>query len=426
MPVGLILYRLSLDLAYPLISQYYANSGMIMTEEAMPGILSWAIFLCSLPIMINIWNKNTLYSIMFSTLYLISFVPSTSLFMYIDPAPGFVFSFILYWSVLLLASYMIVNAKIKIPEIKSQRDYSIFIYMFVLLICAVVVYTSWRFRGLSFNFGLSVEHIDKLRLDVKIMSISNIHKRLLATANKILPIIMVYFLWRKKWIWAAAILFVSLLNFGIAGHKLVLFSTILSIVAFWCYRDWVWEFIPAALAFVNFAAIFLLDNFGIIDLIHHISRRVLFVPALLNYCYYDYFNSNGPDYYISSFVGKILKIPSGHKQDISHTIGEIYFNAPQMAANNGLYSDAFANLGVAGCIILPLLLCFSIFMLQYFSRNLPNKVLFSIVIVYSMTFISSFLSTIVFTHALAVLMLICYFMSSTKQNEGVMSYERDK
>ena len=177
---------------------------------------------------------------------------------------------------------------------------------------------------------------------------------------------------------------------------------------------------------LNFAAIFLFDKLGISGLHNFIIRRVLFGPALLNYYYYDYFSSHKPDYYISSFVGKILNISSGHSKSISHTIGEIYFKAPQMAANNGLYSDAFANLGVAGCIILPLLLCLSIFMLQYFSRSLPNKVLFSIVIVYSITFISSFLSTIVFTHALAVLMLICFFMSSTKKDETITKNEQYK
>ena len=419
---GLLLYRVTLDAAYPVISKYYVCSGMIITDKAMPWILSWAIFLYSIPMIVKLWNKNTPYSIIICTLYLCGFVPVTSLFMYIDPAPGFVYTFLLYWSVLLFASLLIPD--IKIPEIKYNRDYSIFLYAFALLIGAGVLYTSWRVRGLSFHFDLSTVY--ELRRDANLMNMNGMQKRLLALANKTLPIITVYFLWRKKWGWFIGLFIISLLNFGIAGHKTVLFTIILSLTFYWGYRDWMWKYIPAALAFLNFAGIFLLDCFGIIELISYSTRRIFFLPPLLNYCYYDYFNTKGPDYYLSGIVGKIVKIPSEHAQDISHTIGEIYFNAPQMGANNGLYSDAFANLGATGCIILPLLLCFCIFMLQYFGRNLPIKVLFSVVIVYSITFISSFLPTIFLTHGLAIVYILFCLMSSAKKGGTAVQYEQCK
>jgi len=410
---SLILYRLSLDLSYPLISEYYEYSGMIISDSAMPPLYSWLIFLCSLPFAMALYHRDTFFCALTSMLYLLGFVPMTSLFMYMEPSSGLVLCFCLYWGVLACAAFAAVRWTP--PLLESKKDHTGLLYFFILSLCAVVLYASWRFRGLSFHFDLSTVY--ELRQDAEIKNMGNLFNRTLSYANKLLPIATTFFLWKKQKIWFIGLLIVTLLDFGIGGHKTVFFSVILSVLVCLFYRNWMWKAIPIALALMNFAGMYLLRQFNSIELIGYSTRRVLFVPALLNYCYYDYFRSYGADYFLAGPVGKLTGLTSPHSDNIPHLIGEIYFNAPDMGANNGLFSDAYANLGIIGCVVMPIMLILCIYLLQYIGSTLPAKVLFSVVIVFSVTFVSSFLTTILFTHALVPCYLLLYLMSTSHNKE---------
>ena len=194
---------------------------------------------------------------------------------------------------------------------------------------------------------------------------------------------------------------------------------ILSVLVCLFYREWMWKAIPIALALMNFCGMYLLKQFNSIELISYSTRRVLFTPAKLNYCYYDYFSSHGPDYFLAGPVGRLTGLTSPNSDSIAHLIGEVYFNAPDMGANNGLFSDAYANLGIIGCVVMPIILVLCIYLLQYIGRALPPSVLFSVVIVFSITFVSSFLTTIFFTHALIPAYLLLYLMSSSKNKTAL-------
>lgn len=410
---GLILYRLSLDLAYPLISEYYAYAGMITTETAMSGVASWLIFLISLPFVLKFFRSDSLFSIFTILLYLCGFVPMTSLFMYINPSPGLVFSFLLYWGVFLFSA-LFLNGK-KMPEMLSKKDYTIPLCLFLLILCTAVLYISWKYRGLAFHFNLN--DVYSLRRDPNIENLGGFWRYMLTFANKLLPIAAIYFLWQRKWLVFSGLLLTCLLNFSISGHKSIFFSLLLGILLFFFYREWMLMLVPGILAFLNFTGIFVLETFGIFELISYITRRVLFIPALLNYHYYDHFSLVEPDFFCSGQIGKLLGVPEQYSHGISRFIGYKYFAKDQMAANNGLFSDAYANLGLSGCIIMPVILLISIRMLQYVSRNLPNKIMCSVAVVYTITFISSFFQTILISHALLITYVMLYFMSESNNSK---------
>ena len=231
---SLIIYRLSLDFAYPVIS-CHVRKDMIISATALPAYFSWLIFLGSLPIITKLYRHENLLSNLTTLLYLVGFVPSTSLFMYIDPPRDFLLSFLVYWAIYLFASYKLSN--VQISKYFSQKNHITFFYIIVLLLCAVVLYASWRFRSLSFHFDLSSDAIDSLRLDPNIRNRTGIISRMISHANKLLPIAMIYFLWKKKWICFSVLFLINLLNFGIAGHKTILCSVLLSITVFFLYRN---------------------------------------------------------------------------------------------------------------------------------------------------------------------------------------------
>ena len=405
---GLILYRLSLDLAYPVISGLYAYTGLKITDDAMHPFISWGFFLCSLPPALFLLQKTSLLSIMTGVLYLIGFVPTTSLFMYMDPDPFFVISYLLYWTFFLVFACFFAGVRNTCSG--TGRDHSRFFYCSVLFLSTVVIYISWKYRGLSFHFNL--DDVYKLRRDSSLDDVNILFKYILGWANKLLPVVTVYFLWKKQWKWFAGMLAVVMLNFAISGHKSIFFGVLLGIVICLFYRNWMWSLFPLMLSFLNFTGILLCESLGHIHFISYLTRRVMFVPALLNYCYYDHFSTHVPDYMSSGILGKIFNIESQYPDGIPRFIGLAYWNKKLMAANNGLFSDAYANFGLIGCVIMPFFLIVAICFLQYCCRNLPPRVYFSFIVVFGMSVISSFLSTIILTHGLVIAYIFCYLMPS--------------
>jgi hypothetical protein len=83
--------------------------------------------------------------------------------------------------------------------------------------------------------------------------------------------------------------------------------------------------------------------------------RLYFVPALLYYYYYDFFSYHYIDWFaqnlpVSLFANSNYKIP------IPYVIGDYYFGQAEMAANANLFANGYANLGIAGCLLVTLIL----------------------------------------------------------------------
>ena len=91
---------------------------------------------------------------------------------------------------------------------------------------------------------------------------------------------------------------------------------------------------------------------------------------------------------------------------IQNIIGAVYFNAPDMLANNGLFSDAYMNLGNVGVIILPIMICLALRFLDYSSKHIESYYLVTVLISVSYIFMSSSFFTVMMTHGYIILCLI--------------------
>lgn len=91
---------------------------------------------------------------------------------------------------------------------------------------------------------------------------------------------------------------------------------------------------------------------------------------------------------------------------IQNIIGKVYFNAPTMLANNGLFSDAYMNLGTLGMFVMPFLICSALRFLDYCARNINSYYLIMVLISVSYIFISSSFFTVLLTHGFLLLCLI--------------------
>lgn len=87
--------------------------------------------------------------------------------------------------------------------------------------------------------------------------------------------------------------------------------------------------------------------------------RVFYIPSGQDYEYYTFFNMFEPDLYRNSILRRFGFESPYADTSVDIAVGE-YFNpnVEGIRANNGLISEAFANFGMVGCVILPIILVF--------------------------------------------------------------------
>ena len=139
-------------------------------------------------------------------------------------------------------------------------------------------------------------------------------------------------------------------------------------------------------------------------------RRVMFIPNLLSYNYYDFFINHEPLYYVLNKTAY---------PDLGHLIAGLYHDKPTMNANNGLIGDAFANLGYLGIIIYPLIFTMYIKILDIVSKYIESRYIAGLVLLVFVTLQNSFFSTSMFSHGLFILLVMLYCFP--KEDEDIRS-----
>lgn len=97
-------------------------------------------------------------------------------------------------------------------------------------------------------------------------------------------------------------------------------------------------------------------------------RRALFVPADIKFGYFNFFQNRNKLYFAEGVIGKVLGIKSPFEKRISLVIGD-ELERYGSSCNTGYLADAYANLGVAGVIILSLLLIILLKVLDLVSKQ---------------------------------------------------------
>ena len=150
-------------------------------------------------------------------------------------------------------------------------------------------------------------------------------------------------------------------------------------------------------------------------------RRLLFVPALLNEQYFDYFTKNQPDYFRGSFL-RIIGAESPYASDggIARMIGRVYYGSNVMNCNNGLFSDAFSNLGYIGVFVMPAIIVFFLYVFDCSTCGLDKRIVLASGLFVSLNIMSTSFTMVLLTHGFLVLILLTWMMNPENINEKKM------
>lgn len=226
----------------------------------------------------------------------------------------------------------------------------------------------------------------------------------------IIPLIIVFSLELKKKLWVLVGILYLVLFYLFGAHKTVYVGLIVVLVF---YRFSFVQSVKYLLKYSNiliFACVILAmvgyDYPWILSF-----RRVHFIPTLLDICYTDYFQDNFL-YWSDSILKNFIDYP--YDVRVTNIIGKVYFNRPDMSANNGLISEGYMNFGTWG-VLINIFIVSSFFMVLN-SLKLPAKY-FGLFVLTIFSFLSSSVFTVLLTHGGLALIIVSIFVLNNKRKE---------
>lgn len=349
-------------------------------------ILSWQLF-----------NKSRfLYSI-YILLLLFFFIPNSILYAFMNHIRGPLYSV----SLLLILFLMISPIRIHIKTIYLNINFK---YILMFSIALLLLYPIILNFGFNFNLNtLLLKDIYSTRETFTTHSTKLIDYVYNWEVKTIIPVMFVFFLISRKYILAILAFLILLYLYVISGNKTVYITTAVVVFFYYTGHDYVLKskfflyLILLALIIIPIIDVFILNDFLLRGTF---VMRTLFFPALLNYCYFDFF-ANNPLYFSENFIfNQFFHSPLQIKS--AYLISKVYFHTDKMYANNGIISDGFMNFGYWGVFILSLL--FSLIFMFFNSIDIDKRY-FGIFFIYVFFFLSAPMFTIFLTGGLWLLFI---------------------
>ncbi len=154
-----------------------------------------------------------------------------------------------------------------------------------------------------------------------------------------------------------------------------------------------------------------LETQGVLEVSSLLVRRVFFLPAYLNSCYLELFESENL-FYSYGFMRHFIEYP--YDLEPAKLVGERYFGSAQTNANNGVLTDFIINLGYLGAFIG---MVFVGLIFKYFDALSIHPKYFGLFFVFIFTLLSSGFTIVLVTHGGLLLMVLSYLILGKTQNK---------
>lgn len=329
-----------------LIVPKYEYMGFTFNPSVARIVLTWCLFSFLFGLAFKLLrNEDFLFSI-FALLIFFFFIPNAILFSY-GNAP---FSLLIANFILLSFFPLSGLIRFRIPEFKTFRKGS----SAALILIALIPFAWILFKsGPAINLNtLLLKEIYETREEFG-RYISGISSYLFHLLTKcILPVAIVYALSEKKYRLTFIPVCMLLILYLMSGNKLVYFTTLIVLFFYFTGKNFTGKMNGFLMLML-----FLMLAFPFIDcllldqpvLSGTFVNRMLFIPALLNKFYFDFFDGR-PIWFAESnlfswFVHSPFDKPAGF------VIIEHFWNEEGVYGNNGIVSDGFMNAGWMGVFI---------------------------------------------------------------------------
>jgi hypothetical protein len=231
-------------------------------------------------------------------------------------------------------------------------------------------------------------------------------------AQAILPIALIFSLNKRKYVFSLIIIFLLMFIFILSAHKAIFFG-IFVLLYFFLFDDYYKKVKYFLLIIIGILVLTRLISicFNYINSEADFSRRIFFIPALLNTYYFDFFN-NKPIHLSHSILSGIFHYP--YTLDTANLIGQKYFGNPLNHANNGMISSGFMNFGMIGAISNTIA---ASAIISFINSLKIHARYFGVTFLIFFNFLSSYFFTSLLTHGILLILLIfIFFLKDTERD----------
>ncbi len=380
------------------------------------------------------YNEINVYKIIIS--YLSLFILTSILMWYKKEKLSHFFSYVLFVTV-----YLPMGTLYSLMNLSSEFFLMTNFVFFVLLISIFSLSNKYFGRNLTDDIApnkglIIILHLISL-LTILVMTIQNIKNLNLSAVINLVNVYEIrelatykwgmsyFFSWQTKvitpfmivvlnsqnkhflkWIYIGSQLWLYILT----GHKIVIFTLILVILGLKFSKKFgqLFSFFSKSFFAINLVAIFELFITNKSYIVDFFIRRIIYIPALLNNYYYEFFSEAGFQYWRYTMFGRILDVTTDYSILPSYVIGREYFGNSQNNAVTGFLGSEYMNGGFLGLIIAALLVVFVLRSVDRLSYTLGNQVVLITMLTPIYTLWNTALLTSLLTGGVMISLLILF------------------
>lgn len=344
--LAILAFRASLDVAYVgFVSQSFTYQGFKLSIDHSKVIESY--FLTVLLATLCPAHIRRPSDFLLGLLLTMPIVPSLSYYALADGNRLYAYSiaiaFIVIWSIKILPT-------IGVMRIRRGRVIAI-----ILSTVSVVAVLQWNaIHGGSARFNLDLTKVYDFR-EAAADANQGIFAYLTVWVSKVsLPFLIVWTMWRRNYKFLVLLLICNVFLFGFTSQKSVLFYPALILGVFCVIRRWSYMIImPFGFSIMLLALLYTAWNSGNLMLPSLFIRRLFFVPALLNFAYYEVFTAHGFVYLSNSIFSSIIAFPFA---DPAIDMVASYLNQDGGSPNDGFLGTAYMHFGYFGMLLFSLII----------------------------------------------------------------------
>lgn len=397
--ITIVAIRLLLDYVYlNYVQPGYAYMGYTANPTSHSLVLSYIILIPSIFFIIPYFKyEGFVVSNMVLLLYFIGFIPTTCI-IGCDPQPSFfVVSSTVYWYLILL-----LPLKIKVRDFKLKHVSMGAVILVGLFFSLIVIYISGTYA--DFRLTLSLDRVYEYREQARRFPLSKIMVYLWSASRLVLPIVASFCLMKKRYIASAFFIFILILNFSIDGMKSTLASLVICLVLFFFVKNDLKNKYPILILVLILIALTEYTYWEFSFTSDMLLRRNFYFTAIMDTRYYSLIQEVGPLFYSNEVNGK----------DVAFYVGEDIFNSEGMRANNGLFSDAYMNLGFIGCLIYPIIYAYLFKISDSLLRHANKGLVLLLCLLWAYKMRGTTITTVLLTHGVFIAIVVLAFMPPSR------------
>ena len=299
----------------------------------------------------------------------------------------------------------------KIPRLKSGPSIALALCITGLLATTVFVISSGAYELFNLDMARVYEFRSALAsLDGGVMAYIN------SWSFRIFNITMLaWAILRKHHKLVPVVLLAQVVLFGVSSHRSVLFAPVLIIglVILSRFKSAPRLIVWMTTVSVSLSALFFLI-FGNVNPVSLFARRLLFVPAFLDFQYYEFFQTAGFVRMSNGVLSFLFEYPFSELPPT--LISEYAYGVDTVWANAGYIATSYMHFGWIGVVVLSALVGYLLSLVDHLTvGHVP--VWFGLALVsvgFVMLFTGGDFGTTLLTHGLGVSMLLLWLLSSSE------------